>query len=95
MKKPANLQLTVKDAGRLMNVSARSIYTAKRVARLRPDLVAKVEAGEMSMHEADMIATGKAKPTRLVTAWNNATDDDRDRLALAILTADRSARKDG
>lgn len=87
MNKPANLQLTIKDAARLMNVSERSVYTAKRIARLRPDLTAKVEAGEMSLRQADMIATGKAKPTswdRLVTAWNNATDDDRGRLALLL-----------
>lgn len=93
----ANLQsprLTVKDAARLMNVSERMVYVAGVVLRLRPDLAAKVEAGTMSMNEAHRIATGKAKATswdRLVRAWNNASDDDRARLALLILKDRRAA----
>lgn len=91
----ANLQpsrVTVKDAARLMNVSERLIYMAKEVERLRPDLVPRIEAGELSLNKALRLAKGKPKPTswdRLVRAWNNATEDDRARLALWILRAER------
>lgn len=83
--KAANLQvgLTVAQAATLRNVSERSVYMARAVLRLRPDLVAEVEAGSMSIYAAYGLATDKPKPTswdRLVSAWNNATDDDRARL---------------
>jgi len=84
--------LTVKDAARLMNVSERLIYMAMAVYRLRPDLADEVDAGRMSVAKAHRIATGKAKATswdRLLTAWNNATDDDRGRLVVVIMMADR------
>ncbi len=91
MTPTANLQpslLTVKEAAKLMNVSERCIYMAAAVARVRPDLAAEVEAGRMSINRAHAIAKGKPTPTswdRLVSAWNNATDDDRERLTFAIL----------
>lgn len=89
----ANLQTpSVKQLATLMNVSERAIYMARKVGRLRPDLIAEIDAGKMSVNEAHRIATGKAKPTswdRLVTAWNNASEDDQARLALAIFRAER------
>ena len=96
----ANLQpvLTVKDAARLMSVSERLIYMARAVYRLRPDLADEVDAGRMSVARAHRIATGKAKATswdRLLTAWNNATDDDRGRLVFAIVQAERGGQNDG
>jgi hypothetical protein len=97
MSTTANLQtkaLTVKQAAALMNVSERTIYTARKVLRLRPDLARECEAGRMSLHEAHRIACCKPKATswtRLVSAWNNATDDDRDLLVFKILKAERSA----
>ena len=95
----ANLQpvLTVKDAARLMNVSERLVYMARAVQRLRPDLADEVDAGRMSVAKAHRIATCKAKATswdRLLTAWNNATDDDRDRLVFAIMKAEPRAQHD-
>jgi len=90
----ANLQpaLTVKVRARIANVSERLIYMAMAVYRLRPDLADEVDAGRMSVAKAHRIATGKAKATswdRLLTAWNNATDDDRGRLVFAIVQAER------
>ena len=81
----ANLQpvLTVKVRARMANVSERMIYMAMAVLRLRPDLADEIDAGRMSVAKAHRIATGKAKATswdRLLTAWNNASDHDRDRL---------------
>ena len=83
---PANLQskgMTVKQAAAMLNISERTVYMARKVHRLRPDLAVKVLAGEMSLNEAHHIATGARKPTswdRLVSAWNAATDEDRARL---------------
>lgn len=82
---PAIMQsrMTVKQAARVMNVSERSVYTARAITRLRPDLVPAIDAGTMSLAEAHRIATGKSKATawgRLASAWNNASDDDRARL---------------
>ena len=59
----ANLQITVKQAAKAVNVSERSVYMAKAVLRLRPDLEAQIMAGEMSLNQAHQIATGK-KPKR-------------------------------
>jgi hypothetical protein len=89
MSESANLQrLTVKQAAQLLNVSERSIYSARRVVRLgRHDLVAKMQAGELTVHAALRIAENKPRPTtwdRLVRAWNNATDDDRGRFLLCV-----------
>jgi len=95
----ANLQpvLTVKVRARLMNASERMVYMAGAVLRLRPDLADEVDAGRMSVSMAHRIATGKAKASswdRLLTAWNNATDDDRGRLVFAIMKAEPGARHD-
>ena len=81
----ANLQpfLTVKQAAMLMNVSERSVYMARAVHRLRPDLAALLDAGTMSLASAYRMATNKAAQTswdRLVSSWNKATDADRTRL---------------
>lgn len=81
----ANLQrrLTVKERAALVNVSPRLISMADKVVRLRPDLEPQIMAGTMTVNQAHRIATGATKPTswdRLVTAWNNASDDDRARL---------------
>lgn len=89
----ANLQprMTVRQAATLMNVSERSIYMARAVHRLRPDLAMEIDAGRLSVAAAHRIATGKGKPTswdRLVAAWNSATDDDRARLARLAMGGD-------
>ena len=66
-----------------MNVSERSVYMARTVMRLRPDLLAEMQAGRVSVAEAHRQARGKRKPTswdRLVATWDSATDEDRARL---------------
>jgi hypothetical protein len=85
----ANLQkrMTVKQAAQLMNVSERLIYMARKVCECSEELSAKIEKGEMSVNEAYRLVTNKAKPTkydRLVSAWNAASDDDRERLLLQL-----------
>jgi hypothetical protein len=55
----ANLQFTVRQAARLMNVSERSVYMARKVQRLRPDLADAVIRGEISLNRAYLIATGR------------------------------------
>ena len=79
----ANLQPTVAQLAKLMNVSERSIYLARKVRRLRPDLVPAIESGELTLNAAIEQVEGKAKPSawhRLVKAWNAASDEDRARL---------------
>ncbi|MEX0319029.1 MAG: hypothetical protein AB3N21_13810 [Ruegeria sp.] len=81
---PANLRprVTVKQAAELMNVSERSVYLARAVNRLRPDLATEIEAGRLSINEAHRIATGKSKPTcwdRLVKAWSAASPAEQKR----------------
>lgn len=89
MRNAANLQMAVKTAktakevAKLYGISERQLFKAAVVMRVRPDLADKVQAGEMSVHAAWLEATGRSKPTswdRLVTAWNNATTEDRVRL---------------
>ena len=89
MRNAANLQMAVKTAktakevAKLYGISERHLFKAAVVMRVRPDLADKVQAGEMSVHAAWLEATGRSKPTswyRLVTAWNNATTEDRVRL---------------
>jgi excisionase family DNA binding protein len=75
--------MTVKQAAQALGVSERTIYMARRLGRLRPDLATRVRAGEMSVNKALQVAEGKTRPCtwdRLVRAWNAATDDDRARL---------------
>ncbi|WP_117195113.1 hypothetical protein [Rhizobium terrae] len=84
---PANLQMTVKDAARLMNVSERSIYTARKITRLRPDLVSRIESGELSLNAAAKMITNRAGPTtyeKLIQAWNAASEDDQGRFLVAV-----------
>jgi hypothetical protein len=85
----ANLQkgLTVKQAAKLMNVSERMIYMARKVCACAPELGDKILAGEMSMNEAYRLVTNKPKPTswdRLVRVWNAASEDDHERFIVAL-----------
>jgi hypothetical protein len=76
-------KVTTKQVTALMNVSERSVYTARKVMRLRPDLEPAIMAGRMSLNEALRVAEERVKPTswdRLVKAWSAATDEDRARL---------------
>ena len=63
----ANLQtgLTVKQAARLMNVSERNVYNARKLRRSgRDDLVARVECGELSINAALKLAYPPASGTQ-------------------------------
>jgi hypothetical protein len=86
----ANLQtgLTVKQAAQLMNVSERSVYLARKLARSgRADLCAAVERGELSMHAAlQQIEPPRRKDTLkpLLLAWNAATQSEREAFLEAL-----------
>lgn len=83
-------RVTIKQAAMIMNVSPRMISMARTISRKRPELEAPIMAGTMTVAEAYRIVTGKPKPTswdRLVKAWNNATDDDRERFLFAMRAA--------
>lgn len=79
----ANLQKqTAKQFAAEHGISERQLYKFATVARLRPDLMKKVCAREMTVHAAWRETTGTPKPTswdRLVTAWFNATYEERQR----------------
>lgn len=71
-----------------MNVSVRQVYKAKAVMRLRPDLLAALASGQISLHSAWQMATGKRKETRferLAKAWNAAQQEERAMFLLALL----------
>lgn len=87
----ASLQMTVAQAAQIMNVSERSVYLARKVAGLRPDLVPAIESGVLSVNAAIEQIDGKKKTStwdRLVKAWNAATDEDRARLIAEATGAD-------
>ncbi|RIK92084.1 MAG: hypothetical protein DCC73_13365 [Proteobacteria bacterium] len=79
----ANLQkgLTVKQVAAIMNVSERSIYMARKIIRLRPDLEPQLASGKLSLNAAMKIVDGKARPKNryasLVRAWNACSEDER------------------
>ena len=76
----ANLQMTTKQAAMVMNVSERSVYMARNISRLRPDLADAVMSGTMSLNAAYTKIKEKPKRSsrdRLLIAWNSATDDDK------------------
>jgi len=80
-------KITVKQATAIMNVSERSIYRAKIVSKLRPDLGNEIMAGRMSIDAAYGIATGRKRATswdRLCKAFLNASDADR-RLLIELI----------
>jgi hypothetical protein len=62
----ANLQMTVKDAAKLINVSERLAYMSRRVVRSgRLDLVDAITRGDMTIHAALRIIDGpKPQPDR-------------------------------
>jgi hypothetical protein len=78
---PAARGLTVKEAAALMNVSERQVYQARKLLRIGdPELIAAVDRGEMSIHEALRTAQQRPKPTRLdrlQAAFRACTDEER------------------
>lgn len=78
-----NLHITVKQAARLINVSERMIYDARRLTRTgRDDLVTQVKAGEMSIHRALILAGVKAPKAKmqictLKAAWQSSTQTEQ------------------
>jgi hypothetical protein len=75
--------MTVRDAARLMNVSERMVYMARELQICRPDLAAKVMAGELSVLAALRIAkpekySKKREPLdALKNAWVRASAAER------------------
>jgi hypothetical protein len=87
----ADLQITVAQAAKIMGVSERSVYMARKISRLRPDLVPAIEAGHLTLNRAMAMITGKSKPSswdRLVKAWNAASDEERQRLVRQAMGGD-------
>jgi hypothetical protein len=89
----ANLQtgrLTVRQAAQLMNVSERSVYTARRILRSGgAELIESIESGEMSLNTAaKALDRGKnSQPDRLAAlcqAWERASDDERARFLAKV-----------
>jgi hypothetical protein len=93
----ANLQITIKQAATLMNVSERSVYMARKVGRNRPDLEPEIMAGRMSLHHAYQLSTNnRTKPTKLaklLALWRSASDEDRKKFLILIGTAGRNLRE--
>jgi hypothetical protein len=87
--------MTVKQAARMMNVSERTVYTAKELlATGRDDLIEQVEAGKLKLFRAlklakpEKYAPASPDPARylaLVKAWNACTDDERALFAAKIV----------
>ncbi len=84
----ANLQMTVGEAAKLMSVSERMIYSARRVQRSgRQDLIDAIELNEMTIHAALTHIDGVKQIDRyaaLSRAWNAANEDERGRFLAAI-----------
>ena len=86
----ANLQtgMTVKQIAKVMDISERSIYSARRLIRTnRTDLIEAVDRGNMSVNKALSIA-GLKQPTsayqRLIRAWNSCREDEKERFLVAV-----------
>lgn len=77
----ANLQLTVRQAARVMSISERSVYSARRILRSgRIDLVEAVEQGRMSINAAIQILDGPRRVdglAALARAWGAASEEER------------------
>lgn len=79
--------MNVKQAAKLMNVGVASVYKARQVEELRPDLAERIDRGELSVHAAWKEATGHRDPTRYeraVRAFNALTEDEKARFLLAL-----------
>ncbi len=87
MTDAANLQYrdrTIKQIAADFNISERMLYEAMRLPRTgRDDLVARVEAGEISIHRALILAGVKKEKIRsrcgitLQQAWTQSTEKQR------------------
>lgn len=78
----ANLQkVSVKQAAKMMNVSERMVYEAARLRRSgRVDLIQQVEAGELILHRALILAGLKREPDKLralCNAWTRCSEGER------------------
>ena len=79
----ANLQrgVKVREAARQMNISERSVYSARRIISSgRTDLIEACEQGRMSFNAALLAIDGPRKRdgvAALARAWNVATEDER------------------
>ena len=75
--------MTVKQGATANGISERTIYYAKRLDAVRPDLGDRVFGGELSMRAACIeagIIRERTTWDKLLATWNAATDQDRARL---------------
>ena len=80
LRRTANLQSPMKLMASALNVSERSLYMAKKIGRLRPDLIPQVRAGAMRLNKAYRIATNYSKPTKVeqaVRAYRRLSDEEQ------------------
>jgi hypothetical protein len=91
--RPLTVRQHVAALAKIMNVSERMIYLAMQLQRSgRADLIAAVERGTLSLHAA-IAKLEPMKPkldgyTKLVKAWNAASEEERMRLLDAIARDD-------
>lgn len=97
----ANLQprLTVAQAAKLMNVSERAVYMARRIRRSgRCDLEAAIMAGTLSVLAAIRLLDGpKRAPDGLraiAKAWANATQEERETFLETVNSLRAAAKSD-
>ena len=83
MTNPANLQKrpTIKEAAKLMQVSERQVYYARKLRRSgRADLIEAARRDEITLHAALRIAyppPPKDGLRALLRAWRTATEEER------------------
>jgi hypothetical protein len=80
----------MKQRAELAGCSERTLYMAKTVQRLRPDLSREVMAGTMTINRAYRLATKHTKPTKLqkfIKDWADLNEDERAAFLVSI-TAD-------
>ncbi len=94
--KTAKLQrITVRQAAEIMSVSERTVYMARKLARLRHDLEDEVVAGRLSLNAALRIAENRAPEPRpqlsaLRKAWAACSDAERNEFVRSLDLTTRS-----
>ena len=71
--------ITVKQAARVMNVSERLVYMARRIRHEAPDLAPAIEAGHLSLHAATrQLDARQGRTQTMQRVWHRATTAERE-----------------